>query len=144
MTATTDKLRKERGSTHGDFAEGAVIVQGIMDLLMGGVSWKKMNPVQKEVTHMIAHKLQRIVTGDPDVDDHWDDIAGYAHLVIIKKIQMQEYMNVRRTGSPQQVSSLPEGDGHDRPSGQKTGRDGNAAGNDRSRKAANRGDRVGE
>lgn len=30
---------------------------------------------------MIAHKLARIAVGDPDVNDHWDDIAGYATLV---------------------------------------------------------------
>ena len=144
MTKSTEKLRKARGSTHGDFAEGAVICQGIMDLLMTGISWTKMNPVQREAAHMIAHKLQRIVTGDPDIDDHWDDIAGYAHLPIAKKIQMQEFMNVRRTGSPQQAPSLSEGHGRHRPSGKKTSRNGNPKGNNRPRKAAHRGRRPGK
>ena len=30
---------------------------------------------------MIAHKLGRIVNGDPNYADSWDDIAGYAKLV---------------------------------------------------------------
>jgi len=30
---------------------------------------------------MIAHKIGRIINGDPDYDDSWVDIAGYAKLV---------------------------------------------------------------
>jgi hypothetical protein len=30
---------------------------------------------------MIVHKIGRIVNGDPDVTDHWVDIAGYATLI---------------------------------------------------------------
>ena len=30
---------------------------------------------------MIAHKIGRIINGDPDYDDSWADIAGYAKLV---------------------------------------------------------------
>jgi hypothetical protein len=30
---------------------------------------------------MIVHKIGRIVNGNPDKVDHWDDIAGYATLV---------------------------------------------------------------
>jgi hypothetical protein len=30
---------------------------------------------------MIAHKIGRILNGDPDYIDSWDDIAGYAKLV---------------------------------------------------------------
>ena len=31
---------------------------------------------------MIAHKMGRIVNGDPYYDDSWVDIVGYAQLVI--------------------------------------------------------------
>lgn len=30
---------------------------------------------------MIAHKLGRIINGDPNYSDSWHDIAGYAKLV---------------------------------------------------------------
>lgn len=33
---------------------------------------------------MIAHKIARILNGDPDYDDSWVDIAGYATLVVKK------------------------------------------------------------
>ena len=31
---------------------------------------------------MIAHKIGRILAGDPSFQDHWADIAGYATLII--------------------------------------------------------------
>jgi hypothetical protein len=33
---------------------------------------------------MIAHKIGRIIAGDPDFRDHWDDLAGYATLIAQK------------------------------------------------------------
>ena len=36
---------------------------------------------QQEALDMIAHKIGRIINGDPDYADSWDDIAGYAKLV---------------------------------------------------------------
>jgi hypothetical protein len=36
---------------------------------------------QWEAMEMIAHKLARIINGDPDYHDNWADIAGYAKLV---------------------------------------------------------------
>lgn len=29
---------------------------------------------------MIAHKMGRILAGDAEFIDHWDDIEGYAHI----------------------------------------------------------------
>jgi hypothetical protein len=29
---------------------------------------------------MILHKLARVLSGNPDNADHWDDIGGYARL----------------------------------------------------------------
>lgn len=83
--SSTAKLRKARGSVHGDFDVGAAIAQGTADIWRGGPNWSKLNATQKESLQMIAHKVQRILTGDPDFPDHWDDIAGYAHLPIAKK-----------------------------------------------------------
>ena len=36
---------------------------------------------QAEAMDMIIHKIGRIINGNPDVVDHWLDIAGYAQLV---------------------------------------------------------------
>lgn len=77
----TDQLLAERAKTHGEYSEHARCTQGIMRLLMAEKNWDTLTDIQKESLHMFAHKMGRIVTGNPDVHDHWDDIAGYAKLV---------------------------------------------------------------
>jgi hypothetical protein len=44
-------------------------------------NWKRLAPYQKEALEMKAHKIGRILNGDPDYSDSWIDIAGYAQLV---------------------------------------------------------------
>ena len=43
--------------------------------------WGRLNTAQEEALEMIAHKIARIINGDPDYKDNWHDIAGYATLV---------------------------------------------------------------
>lgn len=45
------------------------------------VRGKDLADDQYEALDMIAHKIARIINGDPDYADSWDDIAGYAKLV---------------------------------------------------------------
>lgn len=73
----------ERGKVHGDFDEPCRIAQGLKAVIRDGVNYKqgRLNAVQMEAIEMIAHKLARIVSGDPSHVDHWVDIAGYAQLV---------------------------------------------------------------
>ena len=71
-----NNLLEERGKTHGDFRDHALITQTIKALYAG----KVLDSVQRESLDMIAHKIGRIIAGDPDHIDHWDDIAGYATL----------------------------------------------------------------
>jgi hypothetical protein len=40
-----------------------------------------MDDDQREALDMIAHKIGRILNGDPNYADSWVDIAGYAKLV---------------------------------------------------------------
>ncbi len=80
---TLDKtagILEERGATHGDFTENARVSQEIMDVLQTAPSWDELSYVQREALHMFAHKMARIVGGNPNVQDHWDDIGGYARL----------------------------------------------------------------
>lgn len=80
MDATTELLA-ERGQTHGDFSLHAQITQEIKQTMSEQRNWKDLSQVQKEALEMIAHKIGRILAGNPDHKDHWDDIAGYARLV---------------------------------------------------------------
>ena len=76
-----NQIIKERESTHGDFEMKAIFVQEIMENISKLYSWKDMPADQKESIHMILVKLSRILYGNPDHKDHWDDIAGYAELI---------------------------------------------------------------
>jgi len=76
-----ENLLAERGKTHGDYADHARIAQQIKRAFGDDHHITKLNDMQIESLEMIAHKIGRILAGDPDFSDHWDDIAGYAKLV---------------------------------------------------------------
>jgi len=77
----TSELLGIRGKTHGDFTLTAEISMGLKEWMEEQRSWKNLSPVQKEALHMIVHKIARILAGNADHKDHWDDISGYAKLV---------------------------------------------------------------
>lgn len=76
-----DAILAERGKTHGDFTDNARIMQALKEVARSGVNYQRLTAVQREAIDMILHKIGRIVTGNPNVHDHWDDIAGYSKLV---------------------------------------------------------------
>jgi len=78
-----EKILEERKKTHGEFADQAIFSQHIKTLLRDLTKSNKtfLTAVQTEALEMIAHKIGRILAGDPNHKDHWDDIAGYATLV---------------------------------------------------------------
>ena len=85
----TTELLNERGKAHGPYELHAGIAQQIKSVMQlqyhnGYACWAKLGETQRESLDMIAHKIGRILAGDPDFRDHWDDIAGYAKLVADK------------------------------------------------------------
>lgn len=81
-TPTTEQILDERQKTHGDYSEHAALTQSTIRYWQGGRNWRRLSDMQKETLHMIAHKVGRILSGDPDVVDHYADIAGYATLIV--------------------------------------------------------------
>lgn len=76
-----NKILAERPSTHGDFRDNSTISQELKRVMHGKVGWDRLTSFQREALDMIAHKISRILAGNPNFKDHWDDIAGYATLV---------------------------------------------------------------
>ena len=76
-------LLEERGARYGEFADHARVSMQLKDVLGSRLVEREISLTydQVEALHMICHKLGRIVNGDPDYIDSWDDIAGYATLV---------------------------------------------------------------
>jgi hypothetical protein len=71
----------ERQSTHGDFADHARATQMLKTVIQNQPGWKNLNAMQRESLDMIAHKIGRILAGNPNHADHWHDIQGYAKLI---------------------------------------------------------------
>lgn len=45
-------------------------------------NWEKLSSDKKETLEMVAHKIGRILNGDPEYADSWVDGEGYFHLVV--------------------------------------------------------------
>ena len=75
-----EKTLKQRQKTHGNFETHAKISQELKSVLWK-YDYQDLTPDQCEALEMIAHKIARILNGNPNTHDHWHDIAGYATLV---------------------------------------------------------------
>lgn len=75
-----DPLLTERESTHGSFAINSVVSQGLKAILRDQPGWAALSDRQREAVDMICGKLGRIMAGNPNLQDHWRDISGYATL----------------------------------------------------------------
>jgi hypothetical protein len=76
-----DTTLQERGNRHGDFKENSHLSQVVKGYMRLTPNWNDLEPHQQEALDMIAHKIGRILAGDPNFADHWHDIIGYARLV---------------------------------------------------------------
>lgn len=79
--ADVKNILTERGKVHGNFTNHAQFAQSLKHIAQTSANWNKLTNVQTEGLEMILHKVARILAGDPNHADHWDDIAGYATLV---------------------------------------------------------------
>lgn len=80
-TLSIDNVLAERGARYGVFADHTKISQDLKASMRQRPGWVRLADDQKEALEMVAHKIARILNGDPDFADSWVDIAGYAKLV---------------------------------------------------------------
>lgn len=78
---TVDDTLAERGARYGDFSQHAEIAQGIQDAMRKNPRWGCLSAMQKQALTVIADKIARVISGDPNYRDNWHDIQGYAKLV---------------------------------------------------------------
>lgn len=84
---------QERGNRYGDFTDHAKIAQDLQAVMQGATTarvpfeeggatpWLLLSPIQRQALTVIADKIARILSGDPNYADNWHDIQGYAKLV---------------------------------------------------------------
>lgn len=81
-----NEVLKERSKTHGAFEDHARITQRLKSVIDDELVSRRnrdqdiLADTQLESIDMILHKIGRIIAGDANFPDHWDDIAGYAKL----------------------------------------------------------------
>lgn len=86
---SVEKTLDERGSRYGDFTDHADIAQRLQDAMRevpglyagNSPNWMRLSAIQKQALTVIADKIARILSGDPNYADNWHDIQGYAKLV---------------------------------------------------------------
>lgn len=78
---TIEDLLDTREATHGNYTDTAAHAQALKYIMMETPGWKKLSAVQAESLQLIATKIARILSGDPNQAEHWDDIGGYSKLV---------------------------------------------------------------
>ncbi len=78
---TIETTLAEREARYGSFTGHAALSQNLTKVMHAAPKWGDLSDTQKEALEMIAHKIARILNGDPGYGDNWHDVAGYATLV---------------------------------------------------------------
>lgn len=81
MSIQVDATLVERGNRYGEFDSHARITQNIKAAMADSPNWATLDDDMREALEMVAHKVGRILNGDPQYADSWHDIAGYVRLV---------------------------------------------------------------
>lgn len=81
MTSINEILA-ERGKNYGKFPEHAKISQALKTVLHSAPKWNELNATKKEALEMVMHKVARVLNGDSDYLDNYNDMIGYTQLMI--------------------------------------------------------------
>lgn len=78
-----ETMLSEREKTHGNFRDHARCTQRLKAVLRDEleIMGRTLTMEQQEALDMVFHKIGRMVAGDANFIDHWDDLAGYSTLV---------------------------------------------------------------
>ena len=109
MNIDIEKVLEERGKRYGEFVDHACITQNIKRAMKSSPNWHRLPDDMKESLEMIAHKMGRILNGDPSYIDSWTDIVGYAKLVETDLIKKESSKNeiIQTPASKQSQQTKP-------------------------------------
>lgn len=78
-----DQKQKE----NGPFSLQAEMSRRIKGTMQCSEHWNSLTYCQQEALDMIAHKIGRILAGNANNKDHWDDISGYAQIASDSEVE---------------------------------------------------------
>lgn len=96
----------QRRGRYGPLIESGEVAMKTEDYWRSLPGWEKMAYDQREALAMIAHKISRIMCGDPDYDDSWVDIAGYAQNVV-NRLRYEQKTGAITEPSPPPPADMP-------------------------------------
>ena len=112
----------ERGNRYGNFTDHARLCQDLKAVMAtfavvqntpNGVSvhlpWGDLPATHKQALEVIADKIARILSGDPNYADNWHDIQGYAKLVEDRLPKPEEPAAAIDDDSPRQQAVAQNG-----------------------------------
>lgn len=79
--AYENEVLNERQKSYGNYQTNAQISQQLKYIMRETPKWRELSSDKQESLEMIALKISRILNGDDNYKDSWDDIAGYANLI---------------------------------------------------------------
>lgn len=77
-----EETLKQRAAKYGEYKDVAATIQALKSVMHESNNWYKLTDTQKESLEMVAHKIGRILNGDPNHYDSWHDIMGYTKRAI--------------------------------------------------------------
>lgn len=90
LQSEIDRILEARNKTYGSFKGHAELTQRLKYVFQTSPKWGQLAADQTECLEMIAHKIGRILNGDPNYLDSWVDIEGYTKLVVDRMKKTQE------------------------------------------------------
>lgn len=90
----------EREVTHGDYQHTAKVAEKIKTVIHLNFPDKHGLDMQKHSLDLIATKMARLLCGDINCLDSWEDIAGYANLISERLKQKAPTANVCQCADP--------------------------------------------
>lgn len=84
MTRYDNEMLENREENYGSFQTNAHLIQQLKRQTRGMTGWERLSPDKQQSIDMIFTKIGRIITGNSNQQDSWDDIAGYAELISVE------------------------------------------------------------
>lgn len=76
-----EAILEQRGEEYGEYSDIASVAQGLKINARAAVGYNRLSYDQAEAVDMVLHKLARILNGNPNHRDSWQDMIGYLKLV---------------------------------------------------------------
>lgn len=82
QTATIEQILEQRNQQYGNFQGHSRISQNIKRAFSDSPNWSLLSNDKRECLEMVANKIGRILNGNQEFYDSWNDIIGYMKLVV--------------------------------------------------------------